>query len=139
MDEDFGEQLRSAVSLFVHAAREATDVVTPSQIETMGLLARDGALSIAELARRRGVRHQSQSATTVELRETGLVDRIPDPDDRRGWRIALTPAGNRAITASRQRRARWIAEASAGLGPEDLAVLARVPGILVALAASNPK
>lgn len=133
MDEDFGEQLRSAVSAFVHAAREATDEVTPSQIETLGLLAREGALSIAELARRRGVRHQSQSATTAELRAAGLVDRVPDPDDRRGWHIALTSQGYRAIAASRRRRARWIAEASAGLDADDLAVLARVPDLLLAL------
>jgi DNA-binding MarR family transcriptional regulator len=31
------------------------------------------------------------------LERAGLVERYPDPNDRRGRQIALTPAGKRAI------------------------------------------
>ena len=134
MDENFGEELRSAIGDFVRVARAATDTASVSLTETLGLLSREGTLSVAELARRRGVRHQSQSATVTELREAGLADRVPDPDDGRGWLITTTAEGERLIASNRAARAQWIAAATANLDDDERAALARIPGVLRKLA-----
>ncbi|CAN5202435.1 helix-turn-helix domain-containing protein [soil metagenome] len=133
---DFGEQLRFAVGELVRATRAATFEASPGHIATLGFLAREGSMSIATLARRRHVRHQSQSATISELRQLGLVDRAADPNDGRGWLIALTAQGERSIAEWRGARAHWLAVAAQGLEPEERAVLDRIPTILLKLAGS---
>ncbi|WP_213814463.1 MarR family winged helix-turn-helix transcriptional regulator [Glaciihabitans sp. dw_435] len=133
-DDDIGEQLRAAIGQFVRAGRAETDTLPPAYIETMGFLIREGPLSVADLARRRQIRHQSQSATITELRALGFVDRSADPGDGRGWLIELTPSGTEEILALRARRAALIGQLSARLTDEERQILARIPGILLKLA-----
>lgn len=121
---DDADELRRAVGELVRAVRLA-EPTPENQIETLGYLARDGALSIAALARRRRIRHQSMSATVVELETQGLVGRSPDPDDARGVLVALTSAGSEMIAQSRLRRSTRILGAAAdGLTPAERTVLA---------------
>jgi DNA-binding MarR family transcriptional regulator len=49
--------------------------------------------------------------TVAELEGDGLVQRRPDPDDRRRAPVELTEAGLRALQEERGRREGWLANA----------------------------
>lgn len=133
--EDANE-LRRAIGESVRAVRR-TETTPDGQIETLGFLVRDGAHSIAALARLRRVRHQTMSATVAELEARGLVVRRPDPEDARGVLVALTESGVAMIAESRQRRSSRVLEAAErALTAEERAVLARAAGVLDKLSAA---
>lgn len=56
-----------------------------------------GPASQAALGRRTGIDRSDIVATVNELAERGLVERSPDPDDRRRNVITVTPAGVRQL------------------------------------------
>ncbi|PJJ72981.1 DNA-binding MarR family transcriptional regulator [Diaminobutyricimonas aerilata] len=131
------ERLRNAVGVAVRAVRAAPHPLPQGQIETLGFLVRDGEHSIAALARRRGVRHQSMSSAVAELEAGGLVERRPDPADARGLLIAATDAGVAAIEEERRLRAGTIALAiREALDEREREVLDRLPGLLERIAAA---
>lgn len=70
-------------------------------------------MSIAALADSRGVKHQSMRLVTAKLKEAGLIDLLPDPEDRRGYLVNVTKAGLTVTSTARKARALWIAEALA--------------------------
>ncbi|MDN3480028.1 helix-turn-helix domain-containing protein, partial [Curtobacterium sp. APC 4022] len=75
---DDADALRRAIGDSTRAVRR-TETTPEGQVETLGFLARDGAQSIAALARLRRVRHQSMRVTVADLEAQGLVERSPDP------------------------------------------------------------
>ncbi|ROQ40125.1 DNA-binding MarR family transcriptional regulator [Frondihabitans sp. PhB188] len=130
------DNLRRSVGTIVRAVRDRTTDESDGQIETLGFLMRDGAQSIAHLARRRAVRHQSMSSIVADLENRGLVARDPDPADARGVLISLTGAGTAVVTESRETRSVVLRDAAMrALVGEDLALLARLPALLDALSA----
>ena len=137
LDDDIADQLRGAIGALSRVVRAAVDEAPQPHLETLGVLVREGPRSIAEIARRRSVRHQSQSVTVSELLEAGQVERRRDPDDGRSVILTLTPAGREVLLRSRHLRAHWIAERSARLTSEERAILERVPGILQRLAEAD--
>ncbi|MDI9901630.1 MarR family transcriptional regulator [Rhodococcus sp. IEGM 1409] len=78
---------------FTRRALAAAHVGGAGEIEVLAYLRRDGAMSIAELARRRGIRHQSMSAIVATAYSRGLVAKLPDAGDARRVLIDLTKAG----------------------------------------------
>ncbi|GAA4674859.1 MarR family winged helix-turn-helix transcriptional regulator [Frondihabitans cladoniiphilus] len=122
---------------FRRAVGEAVRIIrlgenTPDgQIETLGFLAREGSLSIADLARRRRVRHQSMSAMVAELERRGLAAREADPDDARGVLVSLTTAGHEMIRESRIRRStRILTAAETVLTPRERGMLGLMTDVL---------
>nr|WP_269809815.1 MarR family transcriptional regulator [Kineosporia rhizophila] len=123
--------MRQSVGAFVRATRSRADTLPPSRSETLGLLARSGPQSMAELAAGRGVSHQTVSRMVTELEQLGLLGRSPNPEDARGYLIAISDRGRSALEADRQaRRDRIGAAISAVLTPAERKVLAQVPGLL---------
>ena len=121
--------LRRAVGDMVRAIQQTEDI-PGGQIETLGFLFRDGPLSIAQLARKRKIRHQSMSATVADLEAQGLVARAPDPADGRGVLIELTESGSAMIRESRLTRSTVILRAAErALTPAELTALAAVSGL----------
>ncbi|MBT0568165.1 MarR family winged helix-turn-helix transcriptional regulator [Williamsia sp. CHRR-6] len=133
---DQADELREAVGEFVRAVRHRSDRIGSGQLDTLGLLARSDACSIAELARQRGVRHQSMRSMIIELEAAELVSRAPDPTDARGSRTSLTPAGRRLVESERTARAGAIALASRSLDARHRRLLEAVPGLLRTLTAA---
>lgn len=122
---DDADRLRRSVGDMVRAM-QATEDAPGGQIETLGFLFRDGPHSIARLARRRRIRHQSMSGTVAELEAQGWVTRTPDPLDKRGVLIELTEAGSAVIVESRITRSGKILNAAhRTLTADELATLAR--------------
>jgi DNA-binding MarR family transcriptional regulator len=97
---------------------------------------REGPLTVAELASRRRVRHQSMQTAVAELERSGLVTRGPDPRDQRARLVTLSPEGLSTLRRELDRRSAVIAAAiSAELDDEEREVLDRVPELLQRLAA----
>jgi DNA-binding MarR family transcriptional regulator len=133
---DDADALRRAIGESVRAIRR-TENTPEGQIEALGFLTRDGAHSIAALARLRRVRHQSMSATVADLEAQGLVERSPDPADARGVLVSVTEAGAAMIAESRVRRStRILVAADAVLTAEERATLARAAAALDKLTAA---
>lgn len=134
MEDDVGElaeALRRSIGRLVRAVRSDADTLPPTRAAALGHLSREGPLTIAALAGRRGVRHQSMSRTVAELEALGQVRRDPNPDDARGFVITLTPAGAAALDADRAARRDWLAAAiRARLTPAEQHVLRAVPLLL---------
>lgn len=127
---DDAEALRRAVGESVRAIRRS-ETAPEGQIEVLGFLARDGAHSIASLARLRRVRHQTMRVTVADLEAQGHVVRAPDPSDARGVLVTLTDAGAAMIAESRTRRTgRLLAAAQQALTAEEQDVLARAAAAL---------
>ncbi|AGL18836.1 MarR family winged helix-turn-helix transcriptional regulator [Actinoplanes sp. N902-109] len=90
-----------------HLGREAFEPaqVTPSQARAIKILARDGALRPGVLADHLRIAARSATEVVDDLQERGLVERNPDPADRRATLVTLTEAGRAAgerIKAARQ-------------------------------------
>lgn len=133
---DDADALRRVIGESVRAVRRS-ESMPQGQLETLGFLARDGARSIAGLARSRRVRHQTMRVTVADLETQGLVARSPDPDDARGVLVRLTDAGRAVIDESRVRRAtRILHAAETALTPRERQVLVQATAALDKLTAA---
>ena len=77
----------------------------------------DRPLNAGCMARRMHISPPAVSRTMRRLRERGLIEAAPDPDDRRGLRAGVTAAGHAAMQADRQRIERLLCDAAARLEP----------------------
>jgi DNA-binding MarR family transcriptional regulator len=128
--------LRSSVSDLVRAARVA-DRLGPIPASVLDLLDRRGAMTTADLAAGRQVRHQTMAATVKELIDAGLVATRPDPSDARKKLLDLTPEGKSAIDADRGDRVGLLAGAlDATLDADERRLLARALTLLDRVAAA---
>ncbi|TDC35097.1 MarR family transcriptional regulator [Micromonospora sp. 15K316] len=127
-DESLAEAFWKVARLLRHRTREALAPweVSPSQARALGVLARHGVLRPGALAEHLRIAARSATEVVDDLQRRGLVERRPDPNDRRATLVALTPEGVRAsdgIRATRQAEAdRLFAE----LTPGDREELARI-------------
>ena len=100
-----------------------------AQASVLSRLDREGAQTASALASAERVRPQSMAQTLAELETAGLIERRPDPVDRRSSQIELTEEGRARVLEGRGRREDWLAAAiAAELRPEEQrALLAAVP------------
>ncbi len=91
----------------------------------LGLLV-EGAATVAEIARRRGLRRQSVRETVERLERDGLVARVPNAADRRAPLVELTDGGRAALRRVEPARAAWAARRSADLDGADLTAALRL-------------
>jgi DNA-binding MarR family transcriptional regulator len=97
----------------------------------LGRLDREGAQSTSDLALSERVRPQSMAQIVADLQADGLIERRPDPGDRRRMLIELTEQGRNALEEDRRSREGWLARAVADtLSPEEQATLARAVKLL---------
>ena len=100
-----------------------------AQASVLSRLDREGAQTTSELAAAERVRPQSMAQTLAELETAGLIERRPDPEDRRRIQIELTHLGRERVLEGRGRREDWLAAAIAAelTTEEQRALLAAVP------------
>lgn len=117
---DLAADLRAAVGELVRSLRPV-DVLPQNQAGVLGLLVRGAcACTVAELAERRRVRHQSMARTVALMAEAGLVVQQPHPTDGRKQLVTVTDTGRTALFEQRARREARIATAiEARLTPEE--------------------
>jgi DNA-binding MarR family transcriptional regulator len=100
------------------------------QASVLGRLDRCGSQSVSDLAAAERVRPQSMAQTVGDLEGEGLVDRKPDPDDRRRALVTITAAGKSRIEADRRAREGWLVKAFEEMPEADLAAIERTVEIL---------
>jgi DNA-binding MarR family transcriptional regulator len=100
-----------------------------AQASVLSRLDRESAQTASGLAAAERVRPQSMAQTLTELEGAGLIERRPDPEDRRRIQVELTGQGRERVLEERGKREGWLAAAiAAELSPEEQrTVLAAVP------------
>lgn len=101
----------------------AAEGLTSARWLTLGAVAH-GPLSVAAIARRRGLRRQSAAEGVAALERAGLVERIPDPADARAPLVRLTGPGRAALERIRPLRTEWAERTAAVADPAELAAAA---------------
>lgn len=86
--------------------RDAATTIDPGSFWLLRSLAGDGPVRITELAAATGLDASTVSRHLTALHRAGLVERAPDPDDRRARRVQVSAAGRLELDeALAQRRA----------------------------------
>ena len=127
-EETLSESFWGVARRLRHLSREtlAPWDITPSQSRALSVLMRAGTLRPSELAEHLHIAPRSATEVVDDLQERGLVERHPDPADRRATLVALTDAGTaagQAIAAARQAEAEGF---FAALSEADRADLSRI-------------
>ncbi len=107
-----------------HAHRLVTDGFSSARARgyhyrLLATLEEFGPASQAVLGRRSGIHLSDMVATINELAERELVERAPDPSDRRRNIISLTAAGKRQLRRLEKQLAQCQDELLAPLSPEE--------------------
>jgi DNA-binding MarR family transcriptional regulator len=130
--------LRTVLGRLVRRLRAERRGLTLAQVSVLGRIDRGGPAGASDLAAGERVRPQSMASTVAALTAAGLVERRPDPVDRRRVLISLTDQGRIALAADRRRRDAWLAEAiRRDLTAHERAILAQAAALLARLADSE--
>ena len=120
------ETLPFEIGETAHALRKAFDRravglgVTRAQWKVLFRLDRKPGLRQIELADMLDIEPITLSRIVDKLEESGLVERRPDPSDRRAWRLHVTAKARPLIAKLRGVADEMIAEAFAGIDPKDI-------------------
>ncbi|MEU5261786.1 MarR family transcriptional regulator [Amycolatopsis sp. NPDC021455] len=93
--------------------------LTAAQWQVLGFL-EDGPATVAEVARRRGLRRQSVQETVNRLLRNGMLDRLPNPADARAPLLSLTRRARTAMRELGAAQVEWAEETAAQVSQEDL-------------------
>lgn len=89
-----------------HRSREtlAPWDISPSHFRALGVLLQRGPMRPGDLSDQLHIAPRSVTEVVDTLQERGLVERQPDPTDRRATQLVLTPAGHEIGQAIRTAR-----------------------------------
>jgi DNA-binding MarR family transcriptional regulator len=118
----------------LRSERDPRNELSIGQLSVLGVLFRDGAHSIGELAAQERVQPPSMTRTVNCLEEAGYVVRRAHETDRRQVVIELSEKGGATLAADRRRRDAWLAQRLRELTPEERSVLRKAAPILERLA-----
>jgi DNA-binding MarR family transcriptional regulator len=100
--------------------------VTPAQARALGVLRRHGAVRLSTLSEHLRIAPRSATEVVDALEERALVQRHPDPEDRRATLVRLTADGDRLSTALQAARSAEAETFFAVLDDADRATLRRI-------------
>lgn len=100
--------------------------VTPSQSRALNELRQHGAMRPGELAEHLRIAPRSATEVVDDLQSQGLVERHPDPADRRATSVELTAKGSAAAQAIRAARQAEAERFFGALTEQDRADLSRI-------------
>jgi DNA-binding MarR family transcriptional regulator len=130
-------ELRVVIGQLIRRLRAEQDRFSISQGAVLGRLDREGPQSVSDLAAAERVRPQSMAQTVADLESAGLLDRSPDPNDRRRALVSLTEAGTEVLLTSRREREGWLAGEIEKLSTEDRRILARAVELIDGIAGAR--
>jgi len=127
--------LRMSVARLARLLRQQDESgLSPTLTAALATIAREGPMTLGELATRERVAPPSITKVVGKLEDRGLVERRLDDRDRRVTRVEVSVAGRAQLEASRTRRAAWLAARLLELPEADLEQLAQALVIIDALA-----
>jgi DNA-binding MarR family transcriptional regulator len=94
-DETLQEAFMSVARQLRHLSQEALAPwdITPSQLRALRVLAHDGVMRLSELSEHLRIAPRSTTEVVDALESRGLIQRRPDPGDRRATLVELTEQG----------------------------------------------
>jgi DNA-binding MarR family transcriptional regulator len=123
--------VETAVWLQSESVRVARDQcarhgITATQLNALKLLQTVGEISLSELSRRMSAKNSSITGLVDRMVEANLVTREQSAEDRRVWKIKLTPEGR--VMAKKIDVAPWeiLRNAIAALPPQELQQLTQI-------------
>jgi DNA-binding MarR family transcriptional regulator len=126
--ETLSEAFWSVARQLRHTSQEtlAPWDISPSHYRALRVLARRGAVRLSELSDHLHIAARSTTEVVDALEARGLVERRPDPGDRRATLVALTEPGTSLLDAIRAARGTETERAFGRLSQTDRAHLARI-------------
>jgi DNA-binding MarR family transcriptional regulator len=127
-DENMSEAFWAVARRLRHRTRVALEPwdLSPSLARALSVLARHGAVRLSALADHLRIAPRTATEVVDDLQRLGLVERRPDPADRRAVLVALTAAGDRTSRDIQSARQAEGARFFAALDPTDRADLSRI-------------
>jgi DNA-binding MarR family transcriptional regulator len=110
--------------------QEAGTDLSPSLTAALSTVERHGPITPSELAARERIQRPTATRVLARLVEEGLVERTPDPQDRRSALVSATPAARELLAELRTRKTAFLAARLEALDPADRVVLDRAATIL---------
>lgn len=96
-----------------------------SKAAVLGYLDREGSMTVADLAARAQVRHQSMRVTVADLVDEGAVSTERSATDARKSMCSITPHGRDLLDRDRNARTSWILDGVGAKLDADQRALAR--------------
>ena len=127
-DETLSEAFWSVARQLRHTSQEtlAPWDITPSHLRALRVLMRHGVMRLSELSDHLHIAARSTTEVVDALETRGLLERRPDPDDRRATLAALTEHGTSVLDAIRAARGTEAERAFGKLSQADRTHLARI-------------
>jgi len=120
------ETIVRALADLIARLRKSADAETGARVFLLGHLQRLGPQRMSDLAAKACLDQSTVSRHLRHLEDQGLVDRSPDPDDRRATLLALSDGGVAALDRAVQARADLIRSATADWSDADRQALAHL-------------
>jgi DNA-binding MarR family transcriptional regulator len=128
---DAAAHLRLVVARTARRLRqEAGADLSPSLISALATIDRHGPITPSELAFHERVQRPTATRVLSRLEDAGLIERAPDPADRRSSLISVSAAGRTLLRRQRSRKDQYLARRLAALDADDVATLERAAAIL---------
>jgi DNA-binding MarR family transcriptional regulator len=127
-DETLPEAFLSVARQLRHTSQQtlAPWDITPSQLRALRMLMRHGVIRLSELSDHLHIAPRSTTEVVDALESRGLVQRRPDPGDRRATLVELTEHGASVLDAIRAARGTEAERVFGRLSQTDRAHLARI-------------
>ncbi len=115
-----------------HGSREslAPYDISPSHARVLAVMTRHGTMRLSELSDHLRIAPRSTTEVVDQLQHRGLLERTPDPSDRRAVLVSLTAAGDEVAAAVRAGRQAQSEQFFGVLGDADRVELARLLELL---------
>jgi len=127
--KDWVHQLmRLSMHGFIRYSRESG--LSMSQIGALFRIHRSKMCGVANIGEDLGITSAAASQMLDRLVQQDLVERVEDPDDRRGKRISLTEKGRKIVQESMYARQGWIPQLSESLTDEEKTVVMEAVSLL---------
>jgi DNA-binding MarR family transcriptional regulator len=127
-DEPLSELFWSVARQLREASRQALAPwdITPAHLRALRVLMGDGVMRLSELSDHLHIAPRSTTEVVDALESRGLIQRRPDPVDRRATLVELTEHGASVLEASRAARGTEAERVFGRLSQTDRADLARI-------------
>jgi DNA-binding MarR family transcriptional regulator len=116
---------RVLVAISARSLAAVEDTLTVPQFRMLVVLDTNGATSLSRLAEQLAVNPSTAMRMVDRLSAAGMVERTPDPEDRRVVRLVATAAGRRVVHAVTERRQAEITKIVAAMPHEDRSAMVR--------------
>jgi DNA-binding MarR family transcriptional regulator len=139
-DTGLASELRLSVMRFarrLRSEREPGNTLSVTALSAMGVLFREGPLTIGELASHERVQPPSMTRTVTCLVEEGYAARRPHETDGRAVVVSLSERGREVLLADRRRRDVWLARRLRELTPDERDLLRRAAPLIHRLATDD--